>query len=90
VSTSSKSITLDVSPLTGDKPEDIIAWAQKLAENIVFQLNTGIPRLRLVEQHSIPSKPRDGDVVFADGTDWDPGSGQGYYGYYAATWHFLG
>lgn len=90
MSTSSKSLTLDVSPLLGEKPEDIIAWSQKLAENIIFQLNTGIPRLRLVEQHAVPSKPRDGDVVFADGVDWNPGSGQGYYGYYGAAWHFLG
>lgn len=90
MSTRAPSVTLDVAPLTGKQPEDIIDWAQKLAENIVFQLNTGIPRLRLVEQHAVPSKPREGDVVFADGTDWNPGSGQGFYGYYAAAWHFLG
>ena len=26
-----------------------------------------------------PSRPREGDVRYADGTDWDPGSGEGIY-----------
>ena len=37
-----------------------------------------------------PQRPRDGDVVYADGTEWDPGSGEGFYGYYGAAWHKLG
>ncbi len=37
-----------------------------------------------------PDKRADGDMVYADGTNWNPGSGEGYYGYYAAAWHFLG
>ncbi len=37
-----------------------------------------------------PTKPRDGDFRYADGTSWNPGSGEGFYGYYAAAWHFLG
>ena len=52
-------------------------------------LNGTLPE-RLVEQHAAPSKPRDFLIVAADGTDWNPGSGQGVYCYYAAAWHFLG
>ena len=37
-----------------------------------------------------PKKPRDGMVVLADGTSWNPGSGGGYYGYRAGAWRFLG
>lgn len=37
-----------------------------------------------------PPKPREGDIRFADGTSWNPGSGQGIYAYYGAAWHFLG
>ncbi len=44
----------------------------------------------LEELHAVPVKLRSGLVVFADGTDWDPGSGQGVYVYYAAAWHKLG
>lgn len=28
-----------------------------------------------------PSRLEDGQIVFADGTDWDPGGGKGYYWY---------
>lgn len=37
-----------------------------------------------------PAKPRDGDVAFADGVLWNPGSGQGAYIFYGGTWHTLG
>jgi hypothetical protein len=33
-----------------------------------------------------PSKPREGMVVFADGTNWNPGSGRGFYGYRSGSW----
>ena len=42
------------------------------------------------ELHVEPTRPRAGLVVLADGTDWDPGSGAGFYGYYAGAWHKLG
>lgn len=37
-----------------------------------------------------PTKPREGDIRLADGTSWNPGSGQGVYCYYNAAWRFLG
>jgi hypothetical protein len=39
--------------------------------------------------HVAPEKPRLGQIVGADGTDWDPGSGQGIYCYYNSTWNHL-
>lgn len=42
------------------------------------------------ETHVEPSKPREGDERFADGTNWNPGSGKGKYIYYSASWHFMG
>lgn len=32
-------------------------------------------------QHAEPRKPRQGDIRYADGTDWDPGGGEGMYFY---------
>lgn len=29
-------------------------------------------------------------VVYADGTNWNPGSGAGIYAYYGGSWKFLG
>ncbi len=37
-----------------------------------------------------PPKPYDGLIVIADGTEWNPGSGVGYYGFYNGSWRFLG
>lgn len=36
--------------------------------------------------HVEPNKPREGMIVFADGTDWNPGSGKGVYNYSGAVW----
>lgn len=37
-----------------------------------------------------PAKPRQGDIRFADGTDWNPGSGEGLYIYLSAgSWSKL-
>jgi hypothetical protein len=35
-----------------------------------------------------PSKPETGQVVFADGTAWNPGFGRGLY-YFDAGWHYI-
>jgi hypothetical protein len=51
---------------------------------------TEIALLRQVEfLHQEPDKPREGMVAGADGTDWDPGSGQGIYVYFAGAWQVL-
>ena len=44
---------------------------------------------RLVPFHVAPLKPRDGDLVLAL-APWNPGSGDGFYGYRAGSWRFLG
>lgn len=40
--------------------------------------------------NAAPSKPREGNVVGADGTNWNPGAGKGVYCYYTGAWHLLG
>ena len=44
----------------------------------------------LARLHAEPVRPRSGMVVFADGTDWNPGTGEGIYAYYNGTWNKLG
>lgn len=46
--------------------------------------------LQLTVSHTAPAKPRDGMITLADGTDWNPGSGAGFYGYYGSAWNKLG
>ena len=33
-----------------------------------------------------PKKPREGMIVIADGTNWNPGSGKGAYEYKSGAW----
>jgi len=41
--------------------------------------------------NAAPTKPRQGDIRYADGTQWNPGSGEGMYFYNSAgIWKFLG
>lgn len=42
------------------------------------------------ELHVAPARPQEGMLVYADGTDWNPGSGAGLYQWRGASWHFLG
>lgn len=37
-----------------------------------------------------PTKPRDGDIRYADGTSWNPGSGAGVYYFNGSIWKLLG
>ena len=34
---------------------------------------------RLERTHEAPTRPRGGDVRYADGSNWNPGSGEGIY-----------
>jgi len=42
--------------------------------------------LRVMVLHVAPEKPRDGMLAYADGTNWNPGSGEGHYGYINGSW----
>jgi hypothetical protein len=46
--------------------------------------------LVLEKKNAAPSKPEEGQIEFADGTNWNPGSGAGIYAYYASAWNKLG
>ena len=64
-------------------------------ENLGLYLTTELKKLgdilfnqatfRLERTHTAPTKPRGGDIRYADGTNWDPGSGEGIYFYKEST-----
>jgi hypothetical protein len=70
------------------------------AEELPKFLNDEIPRIWAAIQalsvghldmtYAPPDKPRDGDIRYADGTTWNPGSGKGIYYYKSTTWTLLG
>lgn len=42
--------------------------------------------LQLQKLYNAPEKPGEGRIYFADGTQWDPGSGKGLYFYDGTTY----
>jgi hypothetical protein len=54
--------------------------------------NAADPFAELQILHGEPDRLREGMVVYADGTNWDPGSGEGMYRRNVANnaWVFLG
>lgn len=43
-----------------------------------------VQALEVRPAHAVPLRPREGMVVYADGTDWNPGGGEGLYTYTSA------
>lgn len=72
------------------RPDELRAYLEREFQRLAGELQVGVESVILTECHVEPTKPRDGMVVLADGTDWDPGSGAGFYGYSGGTWRFLG
>ena len=61
-------------------------------ERISDALQSPVYMLALEILHAAPDRlPTDRvPMVFADGTDWNPGSGAGVYAYYSGAWNKLG
>lgn len=74
-------------PLLGEK--GLVEYIQRelLRISIAFE---GVKEIALDELNVEPERPREGMIVLADGTNWNPGSGVGFYGYANGTWAFLG
>lgn len=68
---------------------DAVAYFKRELENLERAFVLSMPN-PLDELHVAPNKVFTGLTVLADGTDWNPGSGQGVYTYYAGAWHKLG
>jgi hypothetical protein len=78
------------------RPENPPVEVEQLSNYVYQELTrlSGIMELALARRVEFitvaPSKPREGMVLGADGTHWNPGAGKGIYGYYSGTWNKLG
>lgn len=70
-------------------PAQLMPWVQRELQAISQAWEQTQQFVILETLYVAPEKPREGMVVKADGTSWDPGSGAGFYGY-RAGWRFLG
>jgi len=66
-------------------PAFLLAELQRLQEVLSGQQSF----MWLRELHVEPKKPRNGMAVYADGTDWNPGSGRGLYHRRDNAWVFI-
>jgi len=71
-------------------PAGIPAFLTRELAVLSQALLSALPFVLLDTLYVAPKKPREGMVVKADGTTWNPGSGAGFYGYRAGAWRFLG
>ena len=69
--------------------EELVRQLAREFDSVANALNLGLLQ-RVNFYHVEPGKPREGDIVGADGTDWNPGGGKGVYAYYSSAWNKLG
>ena len=78
--------------IPGNVPADtasISVFLRQELDKIAQAIDTPDAFLTLETLYAPPAKFREGTIVKADGTSWNPGSGAGFYGY-RAGWRFLG
>jgi len=54
-----------------------------------FVENMEVDSIRLRVRNVAPSKPKEARIYYADGTNWNPGSGKGTYEYNGTTFNKL-
>lgn len=69
--------------------EDLVAYIQRQLQNIQDSFQLGYAQ-HVHFLHAPPERLREGFIAGADGTNWNPGAGQGVYCYYAGAWNKLG
>ena len=71
-------------------PALFAAWVQQEFQSVSQALEQSRAFLLLDTLYAAPRKIREGLIVKADGTAWNPGSGAGVYCFRAGAWRFLG
>lgn len=73
----------------------------KFLQDLIFVMNNELEKIEhtfnellsygnlLREHNAVPARPKEGMLVIADGTNWNPGSGVGMYYYYGGAWVFI-
>jgi len=72
-------------PPNTEDVDTIVGWVLKELQKVKNQFGETIS-LELRLRGSAPQKPREGMIVAADGTNWNPGGGKGVYTWLAGAW----
>lgn len=70
-------------PFTGVSPE-LWQYLDEEMARLALILNADTLQLQTLAQE--PEKPENGMIAYADGSEWNPGSGEGFYGYENGSW----
>jgi len=70
---------------TPSRPEDITTYLQKELNKLSQAVNN-LADGHLDKVHVAPAKPREGDIRYADGTNWNPGQGENLYYFDGTIW----
>lgn len=73
------------SPIPESFNSEVRTWLSNELQRISAALD-GVDNLRLESKAAEPARYADGDVVYADGTNWNPGSGEGQYVREGGAW----
>lgn len=70
-----------------DSPPAMRAWLASMLRQVADALAAPtVSGIHFDTLHAEPERKSDGDVVRADGTDWNPGSGEGIYERRGGAW----
>lgn len=81
-------MTYETEPVPND-PKLLAEYIRRQFEQVASNLQM-VSGIQLDELHVEPKKPRTGMITLADGSNWNPGFGQGFYGFYNGIWRLLG
>lgn len=62
---------------------DLVRYTSQELQRVASALGREV---RLDVLTAAPRGAQNGMIVYADGTIWNPGSGEGFYGYQAGAW----
>jgi len=68
--------------------KEIVLFLERELNSISQAFNES-SHIRLRELHAEPERPRDGMLVYADGSNWNPGFGEGPYARVGGLWKKL-
>ena len=74
--------TPNPAPVNNVNLSDYLFHELNRLSDIIFNLDV----MRLEQSNTAPDKPRDGDIRYADGTNWNPGQGENLYYFDGTNW----
>ena len=74
--------TPNPAPVNNDNLSEYLYHELNRLSDIIFNLDV----MRLEQSNTAPDKPRDGDIRYADGTNWNPGQGENLYYFDGTNW----